>query len=78
MPTTITQQQLKQAVGQLERLGTDLERQGSPDWAIPAIAAAILESLRLGLATIEPTKPAPWIGIDLGTGDRTVFGAHHA
>lgn len=48
------------------------------------LAINLLDAVRLGLLRIEPTltRPAPiphWIGIDQGTGDRTVYhGGHHA
>lgn len=78
MPTVrITQQQAVETSNRLENLGTRLELAGDPDWYIAAVAAALLESLRLGLTTIEPPV---WIGIDLavpGT-DKTVWSPCHA
>lgn len=50
----ITQQQAKDMVQRLENLGRRLELDKSPDWFTAAKAAAMLESLRHGLATIEP------------------------
>lgn len=43
------------------------------------IAWTIIDGHRLGLISIQPEIPRPprrpaWIGIDLGTSDRTVFG----
>lgn len=58
----ITQQQAKDMVQRLENFGRRLELDKSPDWFHCAKAAAMLESLRLGLATIEPQ---PTFGFDL-------------
>lgn len=50
-------------------------------------AIALLDAIRLGLLDIQPKMQRPqlrpqllptWIGIDMGTGDRTVYGDHHA
>lgn len=75
--TTITQQQAVLLAKRLEGLGVRLENQGSPDWFIVASAAALIESLRVGLSAIEPPF---WIGIDLaapGT-EQTVRRDFHA
>lgn len=78
---TISQQQAATMVKQLENLGQRLESINNPDWYTVARAAAMLESLRLGLATIAP-EPAIWLGIDMGIPgtDKTVTfqGRHHA
>lgn len=76
--TTITQQQAVLLAKRLEGLGVRLENQGSPDWFIVASAAALIESLRVGLSAIEP-HPV-WIGIDLAApgADQTVRSNFHA
>lgn len=47
-----------------------------------SLAEAMIEGHRLGLLVIkreEQRQPRPpvWIGIDMGTGDRTVYGGRH-
>lgn len=49
------------------------------------LAITLLDGIRLGLLDIQTKLQRPtlrpihvWIGIDLGTGDRTVYGGHHA
>ena len=61
---TITQQQAKQLVQQLEALANRMETKKDADWIAVAKAAALLESLRLGLATITPAQ-TEWLRIDI-------------
>lgn len=55
--------------------------------AVLMLATTIIDGYRLGLIVIQPIHPLPprpsrrpirWIGLDMGTGDRTVFGGRHA
>lgn len=61
----ISQQQARDMAKRLENLGMRLELDKSPDWFTVAKAAAMIESLRLGLATIEPP---PVFGFDMAPG----------
>lgn len=74
----ITQQQARDMAKRLENLGMRLELDKSPDWFAVAKAAAMLESLRLGLAAIEP--PPVIFGFDIAAqgADRTVRSPFHA
>ena len=66
--THITAADLKKHVNNLQAIGTQMEREGDPRWIAIAQAAALIESLRLGLTIITETDhPAPprWIGIDM-------------
>lgn len=74
----ITQQQARDMAKRLENLGMRLELDKSPDWFTVAKAAAMLESIRLGLATIEP-PPVIW-GLDMAApgADITVRSTFHA
>lgn len=75
MSTVITQEQAASMVKRLEDLGTRLENSGSPDWFVVAQAAAIIQSLRHGLYTVE--SPV-WIGVDMAAGqDQTVRSEIH-
>lgn len=51
--TTLTQAQVAKSVANLEAIGTQLEEKDNPEWFAVAQAAAMLESIRLGLATVE-------------------------
>lgn len=82
MSTVITQQEAAPMVKRLENLGCRLEVNTpsspySPDWFIVAKAAAMLESLRLGLSAIEPPI---WIGVDMAApgAEQTVRSIFHA
>lgn len=79
---TITQQQAEKLVKRLEALGTRLESANNPDWFIVASAAATLESLRLGLTTIDnPNCNIHWFGVTNGEKVgviRTTAGEPHA
>jgi hypothetical protein len=66
--THITAADLKKHVNNLQAIGTQMEREGDPRWIAIAQAAALIESLRLGLTIITETDhPAPprWIGLDM-------------
>lgn len=60
------------------------KRCGKFTFLLVDLAITLLEGIRLGLLDIlpklqRPPLPPVWIGIDMGTGDRTVFGGgHHA
>ena len=78
MSTNITAADVRKHVNGLQAIGDQMEAAGDPRWLPIAQAAALLESLRLGLSVVT-TEPAPdqrrWIGIDLakpGT-DRTAM-----
>lgn len=76
--TVITPEALRKHVKNLQAVGDRLEAAGSPDWFPVAQAAAVLDSLRLGLAQIGVPPPI-FIGIDRADGqDRTVRSEHHA
>lgn len=51
---TIPQETARQMVADLTAIGDKLEAENSPLWFRAARAAATLESLRLGVAAIEP------------------------
>lgn len=60
-------------------------RIGKSSFLLVDLAITLLDAIRLGLLDIQPKlqrptlRPLPvWIGIDMGTGDRTVFGGRHA
>ncbi|MDP3440981.1 MAG: hypothetical protein U0989_02610 [Azonexus sp.] len=74
----ITQQQATDMAKRLENLGMRLELDKSPDWYTVAKAAALLESIRLGLAAIEP--PPVIFGFDMAApgADITVQSTFHA
>lgn len=67
--THISTDKIKQHVNGLQAIGTQMENAGDPRWLPIAQAAALLESLRLGLSVIdgqEAAPPAPrWIGVDM-------------
>lgn len=50
----IPQAQARQLVSNLTAIGDKLEAAGNPEWIDIAKAAATLESLRLGVLTVEP------------------------
>lgn len=52
--TTIPPRQLDDLIKRLTNLGTKLELDKSPDWFTVALAAAMLQSLQIGVARIEP------------------------
>lgn len=53
--------------------------EGLSAWAPVTKAASLLEGIRIGITTIaEEAPPENWFGIDMGTGDRTIYGARHA
>lgn len=51
---TIRQEEARKAVADLTAIGDKLEAESSPLWYLAARAAMLLESLRLGIAEIEP------------------------
>lgn len=59
-------------------------RFGKFSFLLVDLAIAVIDGVRLGLLDIQPKLQRPkliapvWIGIDMGTGDRTAFGGHHA
>lgn len=80
MSTVITQKQLADLVAELTDLGDRLEvaiEVREKDWHTAARAAAVLESLRLGISTISP---APMVlGFDLAMGnDKSVVEVFHS
>lgn len=75
----ITPAQIAAHVRNLQTIGDRLEAAGDPSWLPIAQAAATLELLRIGAADVIHQSMPVWIGIDMGTGDRTVFhGGNHA
>lgn len=80
MPSAInhlTPEQIAGHVRNLQAIGDRLEAAGDPDWLPIARAAMTLEAMRIGAADIVHDSQPVWIGIDMGTGDRTVFGGRH-
>ena len=59
-------------------------RQGRFTFLLVEMTIALLDGIRLGLLDIQPKLQRPWliapvwIGMDMGTGDRTVYGGRHA
>ena len=58
------------------------KRCGKFTFLLVDLSITLLEGVRLGLVDIvpklqRPPRPPFWIGIDMGTGDRTVFGGRH-
>lgn len=51
---TIQQEQARRVVADLTALGEKLEAENNPLWIKAARAAATLEGMRLGIATMEP------------------------
>lgn len=75
----LTPEQIALHVRNLQAIGDRLEAAGDPDWLPIARAAMTLEAMRIGAADIVHESTPMWIGIDMGTGDRTVHGgSHHA
>lgn len=65
--THITAADLKKHVNNLQAIGTQMEREGDTRWIGIAQAAALIESLRLGLTVITETDQPPprFIGLDM-------------
>lgn len=58
------------------------QRCGKFTFLLVDLAISLIEGVRLGLLDIlpklqRPPRPPVWIGIDTGTGDRTVYGGRH-
>lgn len=81
MTTTITSEEVAKIVIELQEFGDRLEAKRDPNWLKIARAAALLEALRLGIATIpDAGLPPRFIGVDLGKPgtERSVCGGRHA
>lgn len=82
--THVTAADLKKHVNNLQAIGTQMEREGDPRWIALAQAAALIESLRLGLTVIADTAlpPPRFIGLDMAKPGKdmtaTFRGASHA
>lgn len=59
-------------------------RSGKFTFLLVDLTITLLDGIRLGFLDIQPKFWRPplnstvWIGIDMGTGDRTIYGARHA
>lgn len=76
-PMHITQEAIDRLVKRLQDVGDRLEASGNPDWYPVALAAVFIAAQRHGITEVPPPSTPVFVGIDMGTGDRTVFGGRH-